>query len=290
MRTVCFVCVFLALVSFGAARSEYTIDFTESFSMDAFSRANVPLEIPLSVVQDRDPGRRWLPEKARYVFKLPSSNTLTFEANRGHIVLAHKDPANAGRLVLYGNASEYYLSAEEAYTVLGEFHESFGISSANLDTWFEPIRNGELASSFYQATTQKNYPKITVEAANSFSEEAPVFLNLFISFDQKSFKRLGLSAETNDVESINFDIPEIIDSVRSKAVDVELVSTPPVEVPPVAEVTEEVTAPEPATEEPVEVVAARPIEEDGEQPSNWWLWLIGVVIVVGSAFVLRSRK
>lgn len=58
----------------------------------------------------------------------------------------------------------------------------------------------------------------------------------------------------------------------------------------VAEVIEEAIAPEPAIEEPAEVVVAEPVEEDVEQSSNWWLWLIGAVVVIGGIFVLRSRK
>lgn len=58
----------------------------------------------------------------------------------------------------------------------------------------------------------------------------------------------------------------------------------------VAEVIEEVTEPEPAIEESEEVVIAEPIEEDIEQPSNWWLWLIGAVVVVGGIGLVLRRK
>jgi|GEM_PF-2130471 len=57
------------------------------------------------------------------------------------------------------------------------------------------------------------------------------------------------------------------------------------------EIPEEFTEPEPAIEEkPAEAVVTEPIKEDTEQSSNWWLWLIGAVVVVGGVFVLRSRK
>lgn len=58
----------------------------------------------------------------------------------------------------------------------------------------------------------------------------------------------------------------------------------------VAKAVEEVTAPEPVTEEPAEVVVARPSEEPAEQSSNWWLWLIGAVIVVGGLGLVIRRK
>ena len=72
--------------------------------------------------------------------------------------------------------------------------------------------------------------------------------------------------------------------------ETEVIEKPAVEVAAVPEVIEEINAPEPTIEEPTEVVVTEPVEEDVEQSSNWWLWLIGAVIIVGSVFVLRSRK
>ena len=79
--------------------------------------------------------------------------------------------------------------------------------------------------------------------------------------------------------------------------DVSSVEEPLAEIPAtapkleeVAEVVEEVTATEPAIEEPAEVVIAEPVEEDVDSSSNWLLWLIGAVVVVGGVFVVRSRK
>jgi len=64
----------------------------------------------------------------------------------------------------------------------------------------------------------------------------------------------------------------------------------PASTPLVAEVIEEVIVPEPAIEEPVEVVVAEPIEEEVEPSSNWLLWLIGAVVIVGGVFLLRPKK
>ncbi len=47
---------------------------------------------------------------------------------------------------------------------------------------------------------------------------------------------------------------------------------------------------EPSIEEPAEVVVAEPIEEDVEQSSNWWLWLLGILIVVGGLGLVLRRK
>lgn len=76
---------------------------------------------------------------------------------------------------------------------------------------------------------------------------------------------------------------------------IEIPPAPPVEE--VAEVIEEITAPEPAIEEPAEVIVAEPVEEDVEQSpnwpawlENWWLCLIGAVIIVGGILMIRRKK
>ena len=65
---------------------------------------------------------------------------------------------------------------------------------------------------------------------------------------------------------------------------------PSYSVEEVVESIEKVTAPEPALKEPAEVVVTEPIEEDVEQSSNWWLWLISAVVVVGGILMLCHRR
>lgn len=59
---------------------------------------------------------------------------------------------------------------------------------------------------------------------------------------------------------------------------------------PEPETIEEFKRPEPAIEEPTEVVTTEPSEEPVEQSSNWHLWLIGVVVVVGGIALAVRRK
>lgn len=47
---------------------------------------------------------------------------------------------------------------------------------------------------------------------------------------------------------------------------------------------------EPVTEKPAEVKTTEPVEEPAHQPSQWWLWLIGAVIVVGGIALTVRRK
>lgn len=107
------------------------------------------------------------------------------------------------------------------------------------------------------------------------------------------------------VQSDNTNVQRASESIleRFELLITEEAEEPVVEVAPapvveeVAEVIEEVTAPEPATKEPAELVVTEPIQEDVEQSPNWtawladrWLWLIGAVVVVGGVFLLRPRK
>lgn len=79
--------------------------------------------------------------------------------------------------------------------------------------------------------------------------------------------------------------------------ETEMIEEPAPPVEEVAEAIEEVTAPELATEEPVEVTVAEPIEEPVDPSSNWpvwlanwWLWLVGAVVVIGGILKVRHKK
>lgn len=56
------------------------------------------------------------------------------------------------------------------------------------------------------------------------------------------------------------------------------------------ETTSPQTAEQPTEEESAEVVAIEPVSDPVEKSSNWLLWLIGALVVIGGVFVLRSRK
>jgi hypothetical protein len=68
----------------------------------------------------------------------------------------------------------------------------------------------------------------------------------------------------------------------------EIPATSP--APEVEEAAQEVTAPEPATKEPAEITPVEMAEESPEQSSQWWLWLVGALVVVGGLGMLLRRK
>jgi hypothetical protein len=62
-------------------------------------------------------------------------------------------------------------------------------------------------------------------------------------------------------------------------------------LPPAPEVVEELTSPEPSIEAPAEVAAPEePSEESLAKSSNWWLWLIGLLVVIGGLGLVLRRK
>jgi len=56
------------------------------------------------------------------------------------------------------------------------------------------------------------------------------------------------------------------------------------------QVNREANRSEPVTEKPAEVKTTEPVGEPAQQPSQWWLWLIGAVVVVGGIALAVRRK
>ena len=70
---------------------------------------------------------------------------------------------------------------------------------------------------------------------------------------------------------------------------VEVTPTPVVEE--VSEVIEEVAIPEPVTKENAEGSIVEPVEEyPTEKSSKWWLFLVGIIIVISGIVLLRRKK
>ena len=60
--------------------------------------------------------------------------------------------------------------------------------------------------------------------------------------------------------------------------------------PEAVEVAQEVEQSEPAKEESAEVARVEVVEETPEQSSQWWLWLVGALVVVGGLGLALRRK
>lgn len=100
-------------------------------------------------------------------------------------------------------------------------------------------------------------------------------------------KQLGQTEDWFD-EFIGNAIPGIafgeVPEIEEPAVETSAIASE------VDEVIEGVTAPEPIIEEPAEVIVAKPIEENVKQSSQWWLWLLGLLVVFGGILVVRRKS
>lgn len=83
-------------------------------------------------------------------------------------------------------------------------------------------------------------------------------------------------------------MPQFKGLLRSATTSVEITATPP--APEVVKVVEEVTPPEPVKKEPVEAVSVQVRQETPNGSPQWWLWLVGALVVVGGIGLVLRRK
>ncbi|MFP4261592.1 MAG: hypothetical protein ACLFS1_10985 [Opitutales bacterium] len=169
---------------------------------------------------------------------------------------------------------------------------------------------------------EKNYASLreaysNLESSNDVEMDASSFFVFPISNGNNNLSLVDLASAYALGLAIESQYPDLADKRRSVInqsrgnEDSSSVEQPTAEIPAVApevvedmaEVLEQVTAPKPSTkEEPAEVTVAEPVEEPSvastpepseepnNQPSQWWLWLIGVLIAVGGIGLAVRRK
>jgi len=151
---------------------------------------------------------------------------------------------------------------------------------------------------FHDSFRDMGFSKTIAEIMLTIASEAPEFseaVRAEASLPGASIERMREWWEANEEalsEERFDDVKPINISLTNKVVaqDFESLADPAIKVPDASEIIKEAATPEPAIEEPAEMVAAKPIEEEVEQSSNWWLWLIGAVIVVGGVGLAVRRK
>jgi len=120
----------------------------------------------------------------------------------------------------------------------------------------------------------------------------PLFylLGFELTDEEKAYlmEEAGLSEDqilpTGQMHLIGYEL----ENSRSAATEIPPVSS---EAPKVKEIIQEVAQPEPVKEEPAAVAPVEVTEEPTEHSSNWWLWLIGAVIIVGGGVLfIRSKN
>ncbi len=215
-----------------------------------------------------------------YEILLPSGNLFNLEAVGGYITPEFNDDSNISKLVFKTRA----LTMSEALALADVFHDAFDLPKKGLSEWVDPFNKGGVFSGFYSIGSDENYPAMGMKLLSAYSRETPIIIQYTYTWHSTLMKMRGVSPDTNTVKKLNYDMAEILARLQQ----VPAVSGETIE--PVAEVIEEVTTPEPAIESPTEVVTPEPSEEPAEQSSNWFLWLLGGLVVLGGLAMVVRRK
>lgn len=210
-----------------------------------------------------------------YEILLPSGNFFNLEAVGGYITPEFNDDSNISKMVFKTRA----LTMSEALALADVFHDAFDLPKKGLSEWVDPFNKGGVFSGFYSIGSDENYPAMGIKLLSAYSRETPIIIQYTFTWHSTLMKVREVSPDTNIVKKLNYDMAEIL----ARLIQVSAVSAETVD--PVAEVVEEA-----AREEPAEVVNNEPIEEDFEQSSNWWLWFIGAVVVIGGIGVAVRHK
>ena len=208
-----------------------------------------------------------------YEILLSSDNVFKLEVVGGYITPEFNDDSNVSKLVFRTRA----LTMLEAMALADAFHEAFDLPKKGLSEWVEPFNQGGVFSGSYSIGSDENYPAMGMKLLSAYSRETPIIIQYTYTWHSMLMKRRGVSPETNTVNQLSYNMPEILASLQHEPVVLGVSTGPIVEV-----VVEEVAA--------SEQVVAEPMEEPVEERSNWWLWLIGLLVVVGGVFAVRSRK
>jgi len=189
------------------------------------------------------------------------------------------DHSRLGYLKLQARDMTY----EEAQAMSDAFHDAFGLDKRGADLWLLDLADDGIARGSYRASTGDNYPQVSFNIDETYSAEKPAKLLFEFSWAIRNESALARSKKAPTLQNINYDMPKILADLQHTDVLEESAE-------PVVEAVEEAVLPEPATEEPAEVVVTEPVEKDVEQSSNWWLWLIGLLAVFAGVGLAVRRK
>ena len=279
LKAVIFLCTVLyASFVYGEIK---TLDFSAGAnSFSVFETASVELKpfkgIPYLRTTD----------SGTYKIILPGGITYVLEVDRGEVRSGLDEEGNATTIKLFTNKLSLEASKKLAYS----FHHQFNLSTDRLDQWFVQLENGEAYSAYDGGGLDYNFPFLAMSLRTSFDKAQPAFAIFSISWDKKFSKRSGRVLSNNKELNIRYDMPELLKGVP-EFTEVPEVEPVIVKVGKPEPIIDSESEPEPAIEEPSEVApVAEPSGEPAEQSSQWWLWLIGAVVVAGGLAVVVRRK
>ena len=219
-----------------------------------------------------------------YKFIIPGQIEYILQINRGEVYNHLKKEGYANSISLFTD----FLSLEAAKKLSYAFHEQFGLDTKELDNWFIKLEAGEAYSMYGKGGVGNHYPRLGMALRTTFGKKQPAFAIYSISWDEKFSKRWGTSLENNKELNIVYDMSKLLEGVP-EFTEVEEVEPVIVKVSNLQSLIPQSSASKSAIEESADVETAETPEKPIEKPSRWWLWLLGVPVVI---LVLRrvSRR
>ncbi|MDQ8208243.1 hypothetical protein QEH52_12035 [Coraliomargarita sp. SDUM461003] len=275
-----FIVIFLLILSCRVllAEEDIVLDFRESHDVAVLARGSVVSPASGSL------GRIGVPA-GTYNILLPGGNQFVIDSVAGYINPEFKNDSRISKLSLKTRA----LTMPEAMALAEAFHDAFDLPKDELYKWVEPFNKGGVFSGFYNEGSLENYPGMSISLLSAYSRETPILIIFAYEWEPVIMKGRGVSPEKNTVKELSFDMPAIIASVQKtqEHMNVEIPATPP--ALEVVKVVEGVTLHGVVSGGSTEVGTFEPSEEP-EQSSQWWLWLVGALVVLGGLVVVVRRK
>ncbi|MDQ8208248.1 hypothetical protein QEH52_12060 [Coraliomargarita sp. SDUM461003] len=269
----------LCMVSASSFAETYVLDFSKSDSADVVFN---------SELETRDLGiefKHALPS-GTYEIVLDRSNRFIIPVDRGRLRVENDNKEEISNIQLITPI----LNIEEGDALTEAFHNAFDLPLSDYYKWSQPARENKYLSDFYAKDFKDNYPRISMSVHSSYNKDIPFYVTYQFSWNNGLHRRRGTSAESNTLENFTFDVPAILASVSSKRSEPPAIEKPKVqEAPALTEQSYEEKKPFEVIFDEVET-PTEPIEEPTEPSSNWWLWLIGVLVVVGGLGLVLRRK
>jgi LPXTG-motif cell wall-anchored protein len=259
------------LSSFWTVNAATVLDFErEGNAVQAFSAANIDLIDVVGL-----PASKMI-VKGDYIVRVSSGLTFRIPASEVNVTLEPKDLGKISSL----RFKTRRLNLNEVDSIAQAVYPSLGLPLDDYLIWFDELKNDK-ARGLHSQSLVSNYPAIALIFLKSFHPTEPAVAMFAFQWDEKSTKRRGTSESGNTVKGLDYNIPEILASVQSK----EELAAPTVES---LEILSSVL--ETKVKEPAEVAPVKIAEEAPEESTNWLLWLIGCLVVLGGLVVVARRK
>ena len=254
----------------------YVLDFSKGDSADIVFN---------SKVETRDLGIKYsyaLPS-GTYEIRLDRGNKFIIPVDRGHLDVENENKEEISKIQLFTPI----LSIEEGYALTEAFHNAFDLPLDEFYEWAQPAKEYKYPRDFYGRSFKRNFPSLSMSIHSSFNKDIPFFIIYQFTWSNWLHKRRGTSAETNTLKDFTFDAPAILASVQSDVSGKTLTDPTSSNVKKVIEKSQ---SPASRVDNSAKIAATEPSKEEVEQFSNWLLWLIGLLVVIGGFVWILRRK